>query len=198
MIEVEKKFTLTKEQEKALIDGAEFLGEKKFTDIYYDDATFLLTKKDLWLRQRDGRFELKIPMNTSIEERMSDQYRELENNEDILKYFNPDTNISLEKFLDEKEYKPFCKITTTRRKYKKEEFIIDLDTMDFGYTVAEIERMILDESKLNEATHAIIKFAKKHNITPDHMIRVRGKVVEYLRRNNPKHFQALIDAKIIK
>ena len=63
MIEVEKKFILTTEQEKSLIEGADFLGEKKFTDIYYDDEDFSLTKKDLWLRNREGRFELKIPKN---------------------------------------------------------------------------------------------------------------------------------------
>lgn len=198
MIEVEKKFTLTKEQEENLIRGAEFLGEKKFTDIYYDDANFSLTKKDLWLRQRDGKFELKIPMNASIEERISDQYRELENDEDILKYFNAGSNTSLEKFLDEKEYKSFCKITTTRKKYKKEEFIIDLDVMDFGYALAEIEYIVEDESRLNEATNAIIQFAKKHNITSNDAIFVRGKVAEYLKRNNQKHLQALLDAKVIK
>jgi hypothetical protein len=34
MFEVEKKFILTPEQEKSLIEGAEVLGEKTFTDIY--------------------------------------------------------------------------------------------------------------------------------------------------------------------
>ena len=196
MIEVEKKFILTTEQEKSLIEGADFLGEKKFTDIYYDDEDFSLTKKDLWLRNREGRFELKIPMNESIEKRISDQYRELESDEEILKYFNAEGTLSVEDFLAKKKYKPFCILKTVRKKYKKEEFNIDLDSTDFGYTLAEIEHMITDQSKIEETIDAIIEFAKRHNIISTEYI--RGKVTEYLRRNNPTHFQALIDAKVIK
>lgn len=196
MIEVEKKFILTPEQEKTLIDGAEFLGEKTFTDAYYDDRNFSLTKKDIWLRSRNGKFELKIPMNLSLEERATDQYKELENSYEILQYFNAATAKSLEDFLVSRQYKSFCNIITTRRKYKKDVFGIDLDIMNFGYTLAEIEYIIDNESKIQEATKAIIAFAEKNNIISNNVI--RGKVIEYLRKNNPKHFQALIDAKIIK
>src|SRR2546421_324668 len=140
MIEVEKKFILTPEQEKSLIEGAEFLGEKQFTDIYYDDTGFSLTIKDVWLRERDGKYELKLPMNESLEKRVSDQYRELDVDSDILAYFEA-RDISVKDFLVEKGYIPFCKITTTRKKYKQEDFVIDLDVMDFGYTLAEIEFM---------------------------------------------------------
>ena len=195
MIEVEKKFILTPEQEKALIKGAEFLGEKKFTDVYYDDDNFSLTKKDIWLRERSGKFELKLPMNESLENRVSDQYLELDVEDDILAHFGA-RGVSIKDFLIEKGYKPFCEITTTRRKYKKEGFGIDLDIMDFGYTVAEIEYMTDNESKIQEVTNAIIAFAEKNNIISKNVI--RGKVVEYLRMNNLKHFQALIDVKVVK
>lgn len=196
MIEVEKKFILTKKQEKRLTEEAKFLGEKKFTDTYYDDLDFSLTIRDIWFRDRDRKFELKLPMNFSIEERISDQYEELENDKDILKYFNADINKTLNDFLTEKEYKPFCKITTIRKKYKKEGFNIDLDSTDFGYTNAEIEYMTDDVSKMEEITKSIIEFAKRHNMVSHGNI--WGKVIEYVRRNNPKHFQALIDAKVIK
>jgi len=198
MIEVEKKFILTPEQEKSLIEKAEFLGEKQFTDTYYDDENFSLTTKDIWLRERDGKYELKLPMNESLENRVSDQYRELDVEDDILAHFGARAGISIKDFLIEKEYKPFCEITTTRRKYKKEGFGIDLDVMDFGYTLAEIELMTDDESKIKEATHSIIQFAKDHGISPGAEIPIRGKVVEFLRTKNPAHFQALIDAKVIR
>jgi len=196
MIEVEKKVILTNEQEKALINGAEFLGEKKFTDIYYDDEGCALTSKDVWLRSRGGRFELKIPMNMYTGNRVLDQYKELESDKDILNYFRADIDKPLADFLIDKEYKPFCEIITTRKKYKKNGFNIDLDSLDFGYTIAEIEYMINDELKMDEATESIIAFAKKHNIDTDAV--VRGKVIEYLRINNYKHFQALLDAGVIK
>ena len=105
MIEVEKGFILTPEQEKNLIEGTEFLGEKINTDVGYDDLHFSLTRKDIWLRSRNGKFELKIPMNTSIEERTSDQYEEIENENDILKYFGGQ-NMLLKDFLNKKEIKP--------------------------------------------------------------------------------------------
>jgi len=197
MIEVEKKFILTEEQEKALIHNAEFLGEKIFTDIYYDDSNYSLTKKDIWLRDRAGSFGLKIPMNESIEIRVLDRYKEFENDEEILKYFGASTDINLIDFINEKGYKPFCKFTTTRRKYKKEGFNIDLDAADFGYNMAEIEFMTNDDLTLQQVTDSIIKFAEKHNI-PSSGYSVRGKVLKYLELNNKEHLQALIDAKVIK
>ncbi len=196
MIEIEKKFILTKNQKDNLIDEAEFLGEKKFTDIYYDNADFTLTKSDIWLRERDGKFELKIPLNESIKNRVSDQYRELDNERDILQYFRSGINKSLADFLNQSRYESFCSITTIRKKYKKNNFSIDLDSMDFGYQIAEIEYMTDDESKIQESTESIIAFAKKHHINTDAV--VRGKVVEYIRLNNPRHFQILIEAQVIK
>jgi len=195
MIEVEKKFILTDEQERSLIHGAQFLGVKEFIDVYYDDSNYSLTKRDIWLRSREGKFELKIPINESIEKRVSDQYRELENLEDILKYFKVSTGASFENFLKEKNYNAFCRITTTRKKYKKDEFNIDLDVMDFGYTLAEIEYMANNESEIGDATKAIVRFAERFGINSNDTI--RGKVIEYLKRNNPVHFQELINAKVI-
>ena len=194
MIEVEKKFILTPEQEKSLINEAEFLGEKQFTDIYYDDVEFSLTTKDIWLRERGGRFELKLPMNESLENRVSDQYQELDVEDDILAHFGVQ-GVSVKDFLIERGYGSFCEITTIRKKYRKEGFGIDLDIMDFGYSIGEIEYMTDDESKIKEATQSIIQFAQKHNIDTNAV--VRGKVAEFLRIKNPTHFQALINAKII-
>ena len=196
MIEIEKKFILTDEEEKALIKDAEFLGEVINTEKYYDDADYSLTKKDLWFRNRNGRFELKVPMNESIENRVSDQYMELEDDKDILEYFNVDLGQSMEDFLMQKGYKPFCEMVTTRRKYKKEGFNIDLDVADFGYKLAEIEYMIEEDVDMEEATNIVLDFAKKHNIViPDF---IYGKVIEYLKINNPKHLQILIDEKVVK
>ncbi|MGH2612160.1 MAG: CYTH domain-containing protein [Rhabdochlamydiaceae bacterium] len=187
---------MTPEQEKALIEGAEFLGEKKFTDTYYDDLNYSLTTKDIWFRNRDRKFELKLPMNVSIEERVSDQYKEIEDEREIKQYFKFDNNGSLPELLENRKYVAFCIITTTRRKYKKEGFGIDLDIIDFGYTVAEIEYMADDGENLKEATDKIIAFANNHGIVTGDI--VRGKGAEYLRRNKPEHFQALIDAKVLK
>lgn len=96
-------------------------------------------------------------MNISIEERILDQYKEIED--------------------------------------EKEGFGIDLE-YNFSYTLAEIEYMAKEGENLQEVTQKIIKFAKKHKIDSD--VIIRGKGAEYLRRYNSKHFQALINAGVLK
>jgi adenylate cyclase class IV len=195
-IEVEKKFSLTDEQEMKLLEGAEFLGEKKFTDTYYDDDRYSLTTKDTWLRSREGRFELKVPLNVAIEERVTDRYRELETDEEIAGYLNLPEHEALADALREIGYNPFATIVTTRRKYKKDGYGIDLDIADFGYNIAEIEYMTDEESKIQDATQKLVEYATAHGLSESSVI--LGKVVEYLRRNDPVHFQALIEAKVIR
>jgi hypothetical protein len=106
------------------------------------------------LTDSSGKFELKLPMNDPLEKRVSDQYRELDVEDDILAYFGA-RHIPMKDFVVEKGYQSFCMITTTRKKYKKDGFGIDLDSMDFGYTLAEIEYMTDDKSKRQEATQSM-------------------------------------------
>lgn len=195
-IEVEKKFNLTDEQERKLLDGAEFLGGKEFTDTYYDDGQYSLTTKDIWLRSRDGRFELKVPMNVAIEERVTDRYRELEVDQEIAAHLKLPGHKTLADELQEAGYWSFVTITTSRKKYKKDGYSIDVDATDFGYNIVEIEFMTDEESKIKEVTRQIMEYATGHGLLGDNV--VYGKVVEYLRRNNPAHFQALLAAKVIK
>jgi adenylate cyclase class IV len=63
MTEVEKKFRTTDEGKTRLMNGAKFVNEKTFTDMYWDTADFNLTRQDRWLRQRDKQWELKWPLH---------------------------------------------------------------------------------------------------------------------------------------
>ncbi|OGC82605.1 MAG: hypothetical protein A2788_00165 [Candidatus Abawacabacteria bacterium RIFCSPHIGHO2_01_FULL_46_8] len=95
-------------------------------------------------------------------------------------------------------YSPFCTCKTTRRKYKKEPFIIDLDIVDFQdfiYYIGEIELMVNEKSEIESAIGKIIDFAKSQNLT---IAPVRGKVLEYLKRVKPNHYQTLVRAKVVK
>jgi adenylate cyclase class IV len=196
MIEIEKKFILTEEQKKRLLEGAEFLGEKKFTDTYYDDAQYSLTTRDVWLRVRDGKFELKVPMNMAIEERVIDRYQELEADSEIAVYLGLPKDRVLMDVLRKNGYAPFSTIVTTRKKYKKDGYHIDLDATDFGYHIAEIEYMVNERSEIEKATRRILDYGKAYGLSGNGVI--RGKVAEYLRKNSPVHFQALVEAKVIK
>jgi thiamine-triphosphatase len=196
MFEVEKKFILKEGDESKLINGADFSGERKFTDSYYDTDDYSLTTKDIWLRERDDKFELKVPFNDSLNDRVSDQYQELETDREIAEYLKLSSGNPLASSLAQNGYGVFCSVTTTRKKYKKAGFTIDLDTVDFGYEIAEIEYMVDDISKMHEATEKIVKFAKDLGLTEGSV--TRGKVAEYLRINDFVHFQALVDAKVVK
>lgn len=196
MIEVERKFILKEETINKLTKGAEFISKKTFTDTYYDTANFSLTTKDMWLRQRGDRFELKVPLNQgeSMTNRVLDQYEEYETEEEIRKILNLPEKKTLKEDLEESGYCPIATLTTTRKKYKKGEFIIDFDTIDFGYSIGEIELMIKDKSEIKEASDKIIAFAEENGLI---ITAVLGKLVEYIRRNDSEHYQALVNAGVI-
>lgn len=196
MIEVEKKFTLSEDDKARVVQDAEFLGEKSFTDTYYDTSDFALTTSDKWLRLRGDRFELKLPMNEGkgAGDRRLDQYEELDTDEAILQALNLALDDSLKQTLEVNGYEPFSTFTTTRKKYKKGDFVIDLDEMDFGYSIGEIELMVEDQSEMQKALERILAFAQEHGLS---VAPVRGKVVEYIKRNNPAHYKALEEAGVL-
>lgn len=190
MIEVEKKFQLSEGALSQLTQDAEFLHERTFTDIYYDDAQYTLTSKDMWLRSREGRFELKVPAFFS-QERLVDQYEELEDESRIKEKLNFKDSEDLSQILPVHEILPFCVCTTTRRKYKKGAFIIDLDTVkfpDFTYYIGEIEMLVESQDQVVSAIKQILDFAHTYTLS---ILPVRGKVIEYLLRMRPDHYKAL-------
>lgn len=196
MIEVEKKFTLNDSDIDRITQGTEFLGEKSFTDTYFDTPDYSLTKADKWLRLRDDRFELKLPMNQGkgSSNRELDQYEELESEDLIKKALGLTQEGTLAKNLELNTHKPFATITTHRRKYKKGDFTIDLDVMDFGYSIGEIELMVNSQSDMKIALDRILAFAKEQHLS---LAPVRGKVIEYIKRNNSAHYKALKEAGVL-
>lgn len=208
MIEIEKKFILTDAQKKRLLEKAEFLGEKTFIDVYYDTPEYALTKNDIWLRARDGNFELKLPLQKN-EKGLTNQYHEIEGEEKIRQIFGivPKGN-----FLEDIQsfgYAAFCECKTTRKKYRKEKFIIDLDEVifhkdsaqggsnhvrDFKYSIAEIELIIASEGEIKKANDEILAFADLMGLENKNL---RGKVLEYLLRHKPEHYKALVDAGVV-
>ncbi|OGZ45752.1 MAG: hypothetical protein A3C84_00345 [Candidatus Ryanbacteria bacterium RIFCSPHIGHO2_02_FULL_48_12] len=191
MLEVEKKFELDDASQAKLLAGTSFVSEKTFTDTYFDTKDFSLTTKDIWLRDRGGRFELKVPLNDTWDKRVSDQYRELETDAEISEFLHLADDTALKEALHASRYMPFASIVTTRRKYRKDKFIIDIDVLDFGYQIAEIELMVKQESDIPVAVAEIIAFASAYGLRLGY---VRGKVIEYIRRNNLEHLRALVAA----
>lgn len=192
MIEVEKKFRVTDEQLNALLENAEFLGEKVLEDTYFDDDTYSLTTTDTWLRDRGGSFELKISRNSLEKERVADSYKELETVEEIANHFGWEIKDGgLHSCILDAGYTPCITYKTFRKKYKKRDFAIDVDVVDFGfkqYTVVEVELLVEDESEMEDAVERILEFAREYGLDTGF---VRGKAVEYISCTNQKHFDAL-------
>ncbi|OGL94893.1 hypothetical protein A2348_05395 [Candidatus Uhrbacteria bacterium RIFOXYB12_FULL_58_10] len=196
MIEIEKKFALQPGDEERLVVDAEFVKEVRQDDEYWDTTNFSLTRKDWWLRRRNGRWEIKIALHAISPGilRGVTQYRELETEEKIRMAIGLDGDGPFEDVLRTAGYVPCARIVTTRRKYRDHEFCIDLDVADFGYALAEIEIMVEDEKDADAASARVDAYAMAHGLSAD---AIRGKVVEFIRRERPEHFQALVDAGVI-
>lgn len=178
MIEVEKKFQPTPEQLEKLIEDAEFLGEKILHDIYYDYPDYRMFKKDVRFRNRNGNFELKIGKKGGVAE-------EIENIEDIKKYFN--TGLDLNEFINQ-NLVSFIDYSTNRKKYKKGEFVIDIDNLSYGCSLVEIELLVDSFDGVENATNEIIKFGKNFGLDPVNSL---SKKNMYLKTVKPKLYEEL-------
>jgi adenylate cyclase class IV len=195
MIEIEKKFILEDGDFERLIKGAIFLSKRTHTDIYYDNDYYSLTTKGIWLRKRNLKFELKIRLHKDESPEIS-RYNEIEAESEIQNFLKLPLTEPLEQSIKAQGYLPFCSIKTTRKKYKKNNFTLDFDLVDFGdykYEVLEIELMANDDKSAKLAAREILNFAKKNRLE---IKELNGKCKEYLNRYNPDHYQALIDAGI--
>lgn len=193
-IEIEKKFIPRQQDIDAIAERFEFRGEKKFVDRYYDTPSYDLTSKDIWLRSRGQKYELKIPI-LDQEQNKTDQYRELEDDGDISNFLQLPAEGKLEEQLTKNGYSPFCAIETTRKTFTDNKFTIVLDLTDFGYNIAEVELLINDEKQASLATQEIYDFAQNLGLP---LSPVRGKVIEYLRLTKEDHFKALVASGTIR
>lgn len=193
MIEVEKKFKLSGENEKRVIEGARFLKEVKFTDIYYDKPDYEFTKQDIWLRSRDGKFELKIAAVKKEDNKETNFYHELDSEKEIRRRLKVGGNGNLLADLSKAGFIKFGECATVRRKYQNREFIIDLDIVTFPdsnlvFKIGEIELLVPTKDDMPQAYQKIAKFAVGHGLS---VMPVRGKVLEYLKLFKPDTYDML-------
>lgn len=202
MIEIEKKFLLTEQQRNDLLDGAEELGLKLVEDSYLDTDAFSLTANDLWFRERDGVYELKAPLTSGGGSyAATNRYNEITDVEEIAQVLGLDAGLDFESSLSHAGIKKFMTVFTSRNSYEKQGFHIDIDSATyldsgFEYAVAEIELLVNSEAEADEADRRIIEFARSFELTTDQV--VLGKVAAYLKAERPVHYQALVDAGVLK
>lgn len=187
-IEVEKKVRLEPDQIKKITQNALFLKEMCIQDIYFDTPDYRYTTQDIWLRQRNGVFELKIGIKNSS----MDLYEEITEEKSILIALGIEVEEDMTKALFQNGIVSFCSFITQRKSYQLDALKIDIDEADFGdfnYSVAEIEMMVSDLNKVEQAEQIITEFLKDMDIDPS--IPVPGKLKYYISCRRPEHYQAL-------
>ena len=195
-IEIEKKVSLEPHQIQKIARIGHLLSETRIDDRYFDTADYHYTTQNIWLRQRGEAFELKVGIkkqNGSI-----DRYEEITDKKCILEYLGADIDGDLPLACSQKGLSPFCSFVTHRKSYKLDELKIDIDEADFGdlrYQVAEIEIVVSDLEKMQEAEEKIMQFIKELGI--DVSIPVPAKLTYYLYCKRPDHYQALVEHKVI-
>ncbi len=193
---MEKNFDLKPGDKKRLIQGAELQSKKSFTDVYYDNDSCGLTSRDYWLRKRDDRFELKVPLNAKgVDREATDQYHELETDAEIAAALGiaakaaSAATADLTAALAAAGYEPFATIVTKREHYRKGDFNLDFDEVEeLHYATFEPELMVATPEEIPAAEARILAFAKEHGISGS---AGHGKVIEYILRNHPAHYEVL-------
>lgn len=183
MIEVEKGFQVTEEELGNLLRDAEFSGDRTNHDIYYDFSDYHFFNNGIKLRNRNGSFELKIKLPNGSS-------NEIEDEEEVRKYLN--TELPIQDFVD-KNMIVFSDYINNRRKYKKGEFVIDVEGLDFVERVLkgkviEIELMVSNENEVSLAIDKILNFAKEYGITHK---KIPAKREIYLMVYNPDLYKKL-------
>eukprot|EP00903_Cladosiphon_okamuranus_P011593 g10903.t1 len=207
-VEVEAKFTahdIDNIKEAVLAQGGQLSGEQVFTDVYWDAEGCGLTERDWWLRNRAGRWELKIPSLAAgdMGEGVT-AYREVTSAWEIAKELAdsgflgaPETNVLQGSRLDERGleaagFQAFASFRTNREKFRLKGFAVDIDRASFGHDVVEIETMSTpDEADLVAARDSVNALAlsvgaKREGASEQP---IRGKLVEYIIRYCPRQME---------
>lgn len=183
MIEVEQKFALEPGDRERLIEGAEFVGQKINRDVYYDTPTAKLVRHETFFRNRDGVFELKVPLHKLTKELpKAYHFNEISDEAEIRNVLGLNIGGSLEDSLRKAGYEKIADIATTRMTYKRGPFTLDFDETDFGFSLLEVERTFEREDERAEAELSIHDFADAMGLEQKHVL---GKIHEYLMIKRP-------------
>ncbi|GAB5035276.1 cyth domain-containing protein [Nannochloropsis oceanica] len=225
-LEVEAKFALPTDrvgfEEKILAAGGELKGAVIFTDIYWDLPGEILSLANVWLRQRSGIWELKVP---AVEGEHPNQqpiacYREILGQTDIETWLiaafpamlRPLAHLPLGELLDKAGAYHMASYTTERSKYvipcvgggevggegtrECQMLSIDVDDASFGFGLVEIEELVASQDDVAAAEKRIKRCAREqlglHGVEKV----MRGKLEEYILRHDPAHHARLVERQV--
>jgi adenylate cyclase class IV len=192
LTEVEKKYPVTEEGCKdGLLQEAEFVSEKEHTDVYYDTADSSLLRRDVFLRRREGTWELKVGKPGSGQDGVR-QYDEPGTDAEIREALSLGPEGTLEEAIAAAGFAPFVTIETRRRKYKLGDFTIDFDHSTYPqgdtFDMTEVE-LLADDRTVGK--QRLLEFQDQYWLPAD--AEMRGKVQEYCFRHDPERWAIFVE-----
>lgn len=104
------------------------------------------------------------------------------------------------KDLSNKGIVPFAKFSAEKQEYTMEKYgcQVVIESADFGYHVGEIGVKVINALPQDciDVPKKITEVAEKLNVKLDQP-NVRGIIEEYIHKNDPQHYKALVEASII-
>ena len=214
-LEVECKFRMTTALQQRLDRDKVEHTTKTFTDIYFDTSDHTYTTRDVWIRQRGDKFELKYPAPSGHSGGIR-SYLELTTDADILSFLKlvDHEHLPLTAVLRKHNFTAFSSITTTRTSYKmslpvtkrkgSHEFKLDIDSAVLecngatsSYDVAELELVTTTPAfSPVKAIHDIMDQLKIDKSCLEQSL--NGKLVEALLRHDRPHYDALAKHGIVE
>lgn len=186
MIEVEKRYKFDIQAKERLIKSARFVSNLEYRDIYYDKSDCDLLRQDIYLRNRNGQFELKLPVKVASRHTGTPRsYEEVENEDEIRRELAIGDAMPIIRALKQHGYSNIAEYKIFRSTYRIDDLRIDIDEMDYGYEMIEIEILVDDLSDIGNAEKRIEEIATVCGLDSGY---IHGKLEEYCRRFNPEIF----------
>lgn len=188
-IEVEFKFIPPAD----IINKLEALGAKQLKsnhmfDVYLDTTDFQLIKKDFWLRYRNGKVELKIPMDDHQHSSKTTVYKELNCVQKI-------TDTLGQQIPQDPESLPqgwivLARVETVRQNWRWNDYNFALDSLPDGFQIGEVEIVLNPNQKRDNfeaITQSLHELADKLGLCRQ----LEGKLNHCLKIQNPEGYQIL-------
>lgn len=186
--------------------GGSALVAKTFTDTYFDTASSALARKDVWLRRREGAWEIKLPAGDGRSGGERTAFEEVEGEEQVRAALQdafpgvlPDGAGSLDDAVEAGALVSFAEFTTTRRRWRVPtdlgDLAVDADEASFGHGVVELELLVADKADVAAAEARVATVAAQLELQPCGAS--GGKLEVYIRRHAPATLAALVDAGIL-
>ncbi|XP_067949060.1 thiamine-triphosphatase-like [Watersipora subatra] len=185
-LEIEQNFLIPDDIE-ARLDSlkAVKVKELKLCDVYLDTASNCLVLSDMWLRRRNGNYELKYPPQNKMGSDV-DQYQETADKcliEQLVfkQLAHSLSNSKMPKSLE--ELVPFMELTTYRKEYRLGDNIsIVLDETNYGYNIGEVEVISLTPETQQQGVEEVERAIADLRVQT--VGRAEGKTMHYLAKFN--------------